>query len=65
MSDIQTQSDPRVLDRRKCVLRYLLDDFAVSQPDAVYAVFEDGSHWTYAQLRDLVVRKAAGLQKLG
>lgn len=65
MSDIRTHSDPRILDRRKCVLRYLLDDFAASQPDAVYAVFEDGGQWTYAQLRDLVVRKAAGLQKLG
>lgn len=65
MSDIQTHSDPRVLDRRRCVLRYLIDDFAASQPEAVYAVFEDGGQWTYAQLRDLVVRKAAGLHKLG
>lgn len=58
-------ADPRVLDRRRCVLRYLLDDFAAAQPDAVYAVFEDGGQWTYAALRDLVVRKAAGLQALG
>jgi len=57
--------DPRVLDRRICVLRYLVDDWADKQPDAVYAVFEDGSSWTYAELRDLVVTKAAGLQKLG
>ena len=58
-------SDPRVLDRRRCVLRYLIDDFAASQPDAVYAVFEDGGQWTYAELRALVVAKAAGLTKLG
>lgn len=65
MAETATHSDPRVLERRKCVLRYLIDDFAASQPDAIYAVFEDGGQWTYAQLRDLVVRKAAGLQKLG
>jgi len=63
--DVTGHADPRVLDRRRCVLRYLLDDFAASQPDAIYAVFEDGGQWTYAALRDLVVRKAAGLQKLG
>jgi hypothetical protein len=33
-------ADPRVLDRRTCVLRYLIDDFAALQPDAIYAVFE-------------------------
>jgi carnitine-CoA ligase len=65
MSEGNAYSDPRVLDRRRCVLRYLIDDFAASQPDAVYAVFEDGGQWTYGQLRDLVVRKAAGLTGLG
>lgn len=65
MPESKGHSDPRVLDRRTCVLRYLIDDYATSQPDAVYAVFEDGGQWTYAELRQLVVRKAAGLQKLG
>ena len=65
MAEMAGHSDPRVLDRRQCVLRYLIDDFGASQPDAIYAVFEDGGQWTYAALRDLVVRKAAGLQKLG
>ena len=65
MAEAKGHADPRVLDRRRCVLRYLIDDFAASQPDAIYAVFEDGGQWTYAQLRDLVVRKAAGLSKLG
>ena len=58
-------SDPRVLDRRICVLRYLIDDWAQKQANHVYAVFEDGGTWTYAELRTLVVSKAAGLQKLG
>ncbi|WP_295530073.1 AMP-binding protein [Novosphingobium sp. Chol11] len=52
-------------DRRVCVLRYLLDDWAEARGDHVYAVFEDGTSWTYAELRALVVAKAAGLQKLG
>ena len=65
MAEAPVHADPRVLDRRTCVLRYLVDDFAASQPDALYAVFEEGGRWTYAALRDLVVRKAAGLQKLG
>jgi crotonobetaine/carnitine-CoA ligase len=57
-------SDPRVLDRNTCVLRYLIDDWAQKQPDKVYAIFEDGGCWTYAELRELVISKAAGLQKL-
>ena len=60
-----TQHDLRMLDRRICVLRYLIDDWAQKQPNHVYAVFEDGGSWTYAQLRALVISKAAGLQKLG
>ena len=59
-----TNSDPRVLDRNTCVLRYLIDDWAQKQPDKVYAVFEDGGCWTYSELRELVISKAAGLQKL-
>ena len=57
--------DPRVLDRGVCVLRYLIDDWAQKQPDQTYAVFEDGGSWTFAELRSLVISKAAGLQKLG
>ena len=59
-----THGDPRVLGRNTCVLRYLIDDWAQKQPNKVYAVFEDGGCWTYSELRDLVISKAAGLQKL-
>lgn len=58
-------SDHRVPDRRTCVVRYLIDDMAEDRPDQVYAKFEDGGSWTYAQLRELVVAKASGLQNLG
>lgn len=47
------------------MLRYLIDDWAEKTPDRVYAVFEDGSSWTYWDLRAHVVSKAAGLQRLG
>ncbi|WP_353226467.1 AMP-binding protein [Novosphingobium sp.] len=52
-------------DRRLCVLRYLIDDWAAAQGDAVYAVFEDGESWTYDGLRARVIARAAGLQQLG
>lgn len=58
-------SDTRVPDRRTCVVRYLIDDMARDRPEQVYAVFEDGENWTYAQLRERVVAKASGLQKIG
>jgi crotonobetaine/carnitine-CoA ligase len=68
MSDPKPEAghaDHRVPDRRTCVVRYLIDDMAEDRPDQVYATFEDGGTWTYAQLRELVVAKASGLQTLG
>ncbi len=58
-------ADSRVPDRRTCVLRYLLDDWAATQPDKPYVLFENGDSWTYARLRDEVISVAAGLQALG
>ncbi len=58
-------SDPRVPDRRRCVLRYLIDDWAEKRPDAPYVLFEDGSAWSFAELRQRVIAVAAGLQRLG
>lgn len=58
-------SDPRVPDRQTCVLRYLLDDWAVAQPDKPYVLFENGDSWSYARLRDEVIGVAAGLSRLG
>ena len=59
------RSDTRMPDRRDCVLRYLLDDWAEKTPDKAYVVFENGDSWTYAELRRRVIAVAAGLQKLG
>ena len=57
--------DPRMPGRDRCVVRNLLDHYADTTPDAVFAVFPDGSKWTYAETRAIVRRTAAGLQSLG
>ena len=57
--------DPRIPPPQLCVLRSLLDRHAQERPDAVFAVFADGSRWTYASLHQRVRCAAAGLQGLG
>jgi crotonobetaine/carnitine-CoA ligase len=57
--------DPRVPERRTCVLRYLLDDWAQKRGAQEYVLFENGDRWTYAELRLRVIAKAAGLHRLG
>jgi crotonobetaine/carnitine-CoA ligase len=57
--------DPRMAKPEDCVLRPLLDRRAAETPDKVYAIFQDDSSWTYAQLKEEVVRTAIGLQQLG
>ncbi len=58
-------ADPRIPDRRNCVLRYLLDDWAQKRGERDYVLFENGDRWTYAALRARVVATAVGLQRLG
>lgn len=58
-------TDPRVPSREECVTRYLIDRWAREKPDQVYCVFEDGTHWTYGDLKSRVVQLASGLQELG
>lgn len=58
-------ADPRVPDRETCVVRYLIDRWAEQQPDHVYAIFDDGRQWTYAELRDQVRQVAGGLHARG
>lgn len=61
MADVLTQ----VPEAARCVLRPLLDRHAAEQPDRVFAVFADGTEWTYAEMRQRARRVAAGLAKLG
>lgn len=55
--------DSRVPPREDCVVRYLIDRWAQEIPDAVYAVFESGETWTYAQLQRKVRQAAAALAR--
>ena len=57
--------DPRMPAPEDCVLRPLLDRRARETPDKVFAVFEDGESWTYAELRRRVAHVAASLQQAG
>ncbi|HKC27548.1 MAG TPA: AMP-binding protein [Jatrophihabitans sp.] len=57
--------DARVPSRESCVLRYLVDAHAEQRPKQVFAVFTDGSSWTYDELRHEVLTTAAGLQSAG
>lgn len=60
-----THVDPRVPAREVCVVRYLIDRWASERGEQVYAVFDGGVTFTYAQLRERVVATAVGLQAQG
>jgi crotonobetaine/carnitine-CoA ligase len=55
----------RLPSAETCVLRYALERHATERPDDVYAVFEDGGRWTFAETLAHVRSTAAGLQRLG
>src|SRR5262245_47424288 len=57
--------DRRVLPPEICVLRPLLERRAAETPDKIFVRFADGSEWTYADLRRIVVETASGLERLG
>ena len=57
--------DPRVPAAVDCVLRPLLERRAAETPDKVFALFADGSAWTYREAREAARRAAAGLRRLG
>ncbi len=61
----KTNIDPRMATAEACVTKRLIDRWAEEAPEKVYAVFADGSEWTYRDLKKAVVCTAAGLQKLG
>jgi carnitine-CoA ligase len=57
--------DRRIPPPEACVTRHVLDRHAGERPDSVFAVFEDGTAWTYVGLRARVRRTAAALQAAG
>src|SRR5215469_6084225 len=48
-----------------CVLRYALERHARSKPDEIFAAFEGGERWTFAQTLEQVARLAGNLYALG
>jgi crotonobetaine/carnitine-CoA ligase len=48
-----------------CVLRYALERHARDRPDAIFAAFEGGERWTFAQTLEQVVNLAGNLHALG
>jgi crotonobetaine/carnitine-CoA ligase len=58
-------ADPRIPAPDLCVLRPMLERHARERPRATYAVFADGSEWSFAETLRQTRRAAAGLQALG
>ena len=48
-----------------CVLRYALERHARTRPDDIFAVFEGGERWTFAQTLCQVASLAGNLHELG
>src|SRR5579871_6148981 len=48
-----------------CVLRYALERHARTRPDEIFAAFEGGERWTFAQTLEQVTNLAGNLHELG
>jgi crotonobetaine/carnitine-CoA ligase len=57
--------DPRMPAPEACIQRAMLEHWASVQPAKVFAVFADGSTWTYAETLDVTIRTANALRALG
>lgn len=57
--------DPRMPAPEACVQRYMLERWAAAQPEKVFAIFTDGSQWTYAETLRQAVTTANALRALG
>lgn len=57
--------DPRMPPTEACVLPHILERHAAARPDRVFAVFDDGGTWSYAETRAEALRVAAGLAAIG
>ncbi|MBU3738056.1 MAG: ATP-dependent acyl-CoA ligase [Rhodoferax sp.] len=57
--------DAALPTREQCVLGPLLDHWAATTPNAVFAIFEDGTQWTWQETHRQVRATAQALQGLG
>ena len=56
---------PRTPAAEECAVRPVLDRLAAATPSKIFALFDDGTAWSYSGIRDLVRRQAAALARLG
>jgi crotonobetaine/carnitine-CoA ligase len=61
----QANNDRRIPTPDSCVVRAMLEKWAAVQPDKVFVKLAKAEQVTYAQMRDLAERTAAGLHGLG
>jgi crotonobetaine/carnitine-CoA ligase len=57
--------DPRMPKPEQCVQRYMLERWAAKQPDKVFAIYPDGTEWTYGETHRTAIRTANALRALG
>jgi carnitine-CoA ligase len=57
--------DPRMPAPEACIQRHMLERWAATQPDKLFAIFADGTRWTYAQTLRETIRTANALRALG
>ena len=57
--------DTRIPAPEACVLRLVLERRAAETPDKVFAIFADGTIWTYRQTLEITRQAALGFQRLG
>ncbi len=57
--------DPRMPAPDQCIQRYMLERWAKAQPDKVFAIFQDGETWTYADALSEAITTANALEALG
>ncbi|NGO11582.1 ATP-dependent acyl-CoA ligase [Streptomyces sp. HC44] len=65
MTEILAMDDPRVPDAASCTVGGLLAARAAEHPDRVFAVFADGSSWTYRETYERSLGAAAVLATRG
>ena len=58
-------NDPRMPAPDSCVVRAMLEKWVALQPDKVFVKLSKTEEVTYAQMRGLAERTAAGLHQLG
>ena len=62
---MNSEADPRMPASEMCVQRYMLERWAELQPEKIFAVFADGTNWTYAQTLQHAITTANALRALG